>query len=336
MENELFLQTHWDAPRVYRFASGHVAVFSRRHPLKDGANEDAVGLIGCDGGGVLVVADGCGGMAQGDLAAAQTVETLQLSIREERLSRAEPNGHPDDQASGDSDAPDPDHHAPDAGGRAGKLAGAGDGGDSGAVAGPSRVIAAAAMATVPRAEPPTSLRGVILDGIERANALVQQRTAGAGATLAVVEITPQGVMRPYHVGDCQILVVGNRGRLKLLTRAHSPVGYAQDSGLISEHEALRHQDRHLVSNIVGNPQMHIEIGPRLRLAPRDTVLVASDGLFDNLHSREIINLIRKGPLAGAAGALASTIRQRMEDPRRDEPSKPDDVSFVIYRGPPRR
>ncbi len=77
--------------------------------------------------------------------------------------------------------------------------------------------------------------------------------------------------------------------------------------------------------------MRIEVGRTLKLRPRDTVLVASDGLFDNLHLEEIVELICSGPLQKAAQELAAAGRKRMEQPQAGHPSQPDDLTFVLYR-----
>jgi serine/threonine protein phosphatase PrpC len=156
---------------------------------------------------------------------------------------------------------------------------------------------------------------------------------GAATTLAVAEIQGDR-MRPYHVGDSLILLVGQRGKLKLESVSHSPVGFAVEAGVLDRREALHHEDRHLVSNILGAPDMRIEIGSERALAARDTLLLASDGLSDNLHVREIAERIRRGPVGEAAEALAATARRRMFDPREDEPSKPDDLTLLVFRRQP--
>jgi serine/threonine protein phosphatase PrpC len=174
------------------------------------------------------------------------------------------------------------------------------------------------------------LRTAVLDGFERANVSVGEMAVGAATTLAVVEIE-NATIRPYHVGDSMILVVGQRAKMKLQTVSHSPVGYAVEAGMIDEKEAIHHEDRHLVSNIVGTAEMRIEVGRTLDLHLRDTMVLGSDGLFDNLHLEEITEYVRKGPLARAAESLAAACRQRMCEPRADHPSKPDDVTFLLYR-----
>ncbi len=190
------------------------------------------------------------------------------------------------------------------------------------------------LARAARAE--SSLRDAILDGFEQANRAVMDLGVGAATTLAAVEIAG-GTLRPYHVGDSAILVAGQRGKLKLQTVSHSPVGYAVESGLLGEREAMHHDDRHLISNTVGVPDMRIEIGSPLRLAPRDTLLLATDGLLDNLGVGEIVDRIRRRPLDVVTRALAECADERMRTPRTGQPSKPDDITFVVFRlTPPAR
>ncbi len=157
------------------------------------------------------------------------------------------------------------------------------------------------------------LRAAILDGFDRANAAVSGLGIGAATTLVVVEID-DGHVRPYHVGDSGVMIVGQRGFVRLQTVPHSPVGYAVEAGFLEATEALHHEELHLVSNMVGSPEMRIEIGPAVPLRPLDTVLLASDGLFDNLHTFEIIELVRKGALTRVMAELAAESRERMCEP----------------------
>jgi serine/threonine protein phosphatase PrpC len=175
-----------------------------------------------------------------------------------------------------------------------------------------------------------SVRAAILDAIDEANHTIIDLGIGAGTTAAVVEIDGDRI-RGYHVGDSRILVVGQRGRVKFQTLSHAPIAYAVESGLLDEREALQHEDRHLVSNVIGDADMRIEIGSWLRLAHRDTLLLATDGVFDNLHPHEVIEAIRAGSLEEAAERLAQTSLKRMNRPATRAPSKPDDLTFILYR-----
>ena len=104
--------------------------------------------------------------------------------------------------------------------------------------------------------------------------------------------------------------------------------------MLDEQDAMHHDERHLISNVIGAPEMRIEIGPVIEMAVRDTLLLASDGLADNLHVNEIVESIRKGPLPKAARSLAEEALARMEDPQEGHPSKPDDLTFIVFRWGP--
>ena len=178
--------------------------------------------------------------------------------------------------------------------------------------------------------PSDDLRGAILNGIEAANRAVLEMGCGAATTLALVEIQGR-VIRPYHVGDSVILLTGQRGKLKLQTIPHSPIGYAVEAGLMNEVDAIHHEARHVISNVIGSEQMRIEIGPPVEMAARDTLVVASDGLLDNLLPSEIVELVRSGPLDEAVGDLIDEAQRRMISQVGAAPSKPDDLTVIAYR-----
>jgi len=178
------------------------------------------------------------------------------------------------------------------------------------------------------------LRTAILNGIEAANEAVMALGNGSATTMTVITI--EGLIaRSYQIGDSEALVVGQRGVVKLQTTAHSPTGFAVEAGFLDEREALHHEERHLVSNFLGTSDMRIDVGAGVELRPRDTVLVASDGLTDNVHLDEIIERVRKGPLADGASTLHKLATRRMAGGAAGSPSKPDDLSLILFRKPER-
>jgi serine/threonine protein phosphatase PrpC len=250
----------------WAFAGGQAAVFSAKRPGKTSPNEDAAAAVAWnDSAGALIVADGLGGAASGDVAARISVEAVVESL--EKID--------------DGELP----------------------------------------------------RTAILNGFELANRRVQEMGVGAGSTLVVVEIIGRAI-RTYHAGDSVVLVTGQRGRIKLQTVSHSPVGYAVEAGVLDEVQAMHHDQRHVVSNTIGRSDMRIEVGSELSLATYDTVLAASDGLFDNLAVPEAVEQIRKSPLNKSVRALVEESRRRMTEPQPGHPSKPDDLTIVAFR--PRR
>jgi serine/threonine protein phosphatase PrpC len=176
----------------------------------------------------------------------------------------------------------------------------------------------------------TPLRAAILNGIELANQRILNLGCGAATTLTAAEVQ-DGVVRPYHVGDSTLLVVGQRGRIKLLTVAHGPVSMALEAGMIDDQEAMLHEDRHVVSNVLGTQEMRIEIGPPISLSRYDTMVLATDGLFDNLSTAEVVQQIRKGSLMKSTMHLLELVRKRMESTAEAVPNKPDDVTLIAYR-----
>ncbi len=176
----------------------------------------------------------------------------------------------------------------------------------------------------------TGLRAAILDGIEQANQAILDLGIGAATTLAVVEVQDQ-VARGYQVGDSTSLILGQRGTIKWKSTSHSPVGYAIEAGVLTEADAMHHEQRHVVSNLVGSRNMHIEIGPAQPLATRDTIIVGSDGLFDNVKIEEVIEHGRCGKLATRMKRLDELATERMNLNQPGEPGKPDDLSVIIYK-----
>ena len=176
------------------------------------------------------------------------------------------------------------------------------------------------------------LRTAIMNGIEAANEAVLALANGSATTMTVITIEGL-VARSYQIGDSEAIIVGQRGRIKLQTTAHSPTGFAVEAGFLDERDALHHEARHLVSNFLGTNDMRIDVGATVKLNPRDTIIVASDGLMDNVHVEEIVECIRKGPLTDAVAGAVDLAGQRMHTVRDGQPSKPDDLSLILFRKP---
>jgi len=262
--SRIYTATDLTDVELHNLGPGLAAVFTQRAPGSESANQDSSAIIPFDDeSGILVVADGAGGLPSGDQASEVAIQAMKQSVKAAIRTKA-------------------------------------------------------------------PLRSAILDGIELANRQVMALGLGAATTLAVAEINGK-ILRTYHVGDSQVLLVGSKGTIKRQTMSHSPVGYGVEAGLIDEDAAIHHEERHLVSNLLGFPTMHIEVGPPVTLAAKDTVVIASDGLYDNLTMEEIAEVCRKGQLLSVCEALKSTCHERMTAPRDGEPSKPDDLTLIGFR-----
>ncbi|HZW60460.1 MAG TPA: protein phosphatase 2C domain-containing protein [Woeseiaceae bacterium] len=181
----------------------------------------------------------------------------------------------------------------------------------------------------------TLLRTAVLNGIEQANRAVLELGSGSATTLTIVTVEGRDA-RTYQIGDSEALIVGQRGRIKAQTMAHSPTGFAVEAGFLDQRAALHHAERHLVSNFLGTADMRVDMGTTVELQSRDTIMLATDGLTDNLHLHEIVEMIRKGPLEQALEALTRLAARRMSALSESQPSKPDDLSLILFRNPTRR
>jgi serine/threonine protein phosphatase PrpC len=174
------------------------------------------------------------------------------------------------------------------------------------------------------------LRSGILDGFEEANRAVLGQGIGSATTLVVAEVHGN-VARTYHAGDSGALLVGQRGAIRSETIPHSPVGYGVASGLLDPGDAHHHEERHLLFNCIGSREMRVEVGAPARMAVRDTLLLATDGVLDNIHKQELIDTIRVGAPLRAANRLVELVAKAMAGENAELPAHPDDATGLLFR-----
>jgi len=99
-----------------------------------------------------------------------------------------------------------------------------------------------------------------------------------------------------HVGDTRLYLYRD-GTLVKLSHDHSFVGLLEDSGRISEMEAMQHLKRNEVDRALGfadplpDPEQYIETGNSPFL-PGDQLLLCSDGLTDLVDAATITGILR--------------------------------------------
>lgn len=314
-------------------AGGEAVFFCARAPDKATANEDALAILTIDPTScILIVADGCGGEAFGREAAQLTIAAVVTSVQQSPVK-----------------VPVRDTVPPPA---LVQPVVQGDSGAQAAVASSEldlskileQVVAAEGQVEAqpesdsvtdssqlpPPLEPKSWRREAIFDGFERANRQVHALGAGSATTLLVVEIIDDQI-RSYHAGDSQATLLDDFGDVKFQTVSHSPVGYALEAGMLSEEEALTHEDLHVVSNVIGAEQPHIDVGMPHLYEQGDTLLLGSDGVYDNLTIDEISDLLDEPSLRDAGERMRLAISERMTGRDETSPSKPDDCTFILFR-----
>ena len=108
------------------------------------------------------------------------------------------------------------------------------------------------------------------------------------------------------------------------------MGYAVQAGVLQEHDAIDHEERHLVSNYLGFDGMHVEVGSVRKVSRLDGLLVASDGVLDNVLMDELTALLRTGSAATAAAKIGALAWQRMAAAQDGKPHKPDDMTLIVF------
>jgi serine/threonine protein phosphatase PrpC len=115
------------------------------------------------------------------------------------------------------------------------------------------------------------------------------RLADFPRTTVVACVIQHGHAYWAHVGDSRLYWMRG-GSIIGQTRDHSRVQSLVDQHLITPLEALTHPDRNKVYNCLGSPERpRIELSHKMRLAPGDTLLLCSDGLWSSLSDTVLAN-----------------------------------------------
>lgn len=144
-------------------------------------------------------------------------------------------------------------------------------------------------------------------------------------TAAIIE---DGQVTVGHVGDSRLYRI-KRGAIEKMTHDHSPVGEREDSGELSETEAMQHPRRNEVFRDVGSAERapddpdFIEI-ISFPFEPASALLISSDGLSDALSSAGILRIIEQN-----AGEPGATVRQLIAAANE---SGHDNVSALLIEG----
>lgn len=198
---------------------------------------------------------------------------------------------------------------------------------AGGMAGGGMASALAMSSLVGSIEDCTGLREGILQGFEDAQDAVLS-LEGPATTLLAVEVGP-GWLRPYHAGDSQAILVGPDGWVKLETFPHTPSHYAVEAGLLEEEDELALEHRHLVANALGADPLRIETYNKVITEPGDTLVLGSDGLFDNLSVEEVATYAMGESIEDIMVQLVKAAQRRMMSTARR--AKPDDLAVLALR-----
>jgi len=165
----------------------------------------------------------------------------------------------------------------------------------------------------------------LIELIELANDKVLKEFKGAYTTLSLCFIH-HDMIRSFSVGDSEVQYINQKDEVLYNNIPHSPVGHAVEAGIISQEESLDHKERNIVNNLMGDEFLRIEACSKFKLKKDHTVIVGSDGIFDNLTHDELSSILGSGSFSSKFKELSEYCIGRDESWRKD-----DDVSFIILR-----
>jgi protein phosphatase len=167
-----------------------------------------------------------------------------------------------------------------------------------------------------RFSPPTNR---LASGIRLANRAIYDAAhddpnhAGMATTVVAAVVTGE-VLSVAHVGDSRLYLL--RGEtIRALTADHSLVAEQVRRGTLTEEEAERSPQRHIVTRALGiNPEVEVELD-EIQLLAGDTILLCSDGLTRGVKPPRILEAVRAqaDPQAAADALIAMATEAGGED-----------------------
>ncbi len=165
----------------------------------------------------------------------------------------------------------------------------------------------------------------LVELIETANDHVLKEHSGAYTTLSLCFIH-NDMIRSYSVGDSEVQYINQDSEVLYNNIPHSPVGHAVEAGIISQEESLDHKERNIVNNLMGDEVLRIEACSKFKIKKAHTIIVGSDGIFDNLTHDELSSILARRSFSSKFKELSEYCIARDESWRKD-----DDISFIIVQ-----
>ena len=113
---------------------------------------------------------------------------------------------------------------------------------------------------------------------------------------AVIADLDRNLFYYAHIGDTRLYLYRD-GSLVKVSRDHSSVGFLEETGRLSEQEAMRHPKRNEINKALGFEHhdsiekfIDLEQSPFL---PGDLLLICSDGLTDMINQKQITSILEE-------------------------------------------
>lgn len=162
------------------------------------------------------------------------------------------------------------------------------------------------------------------------NEQIMSEAEGSGTTFTSLSLKEDGAADFMVVGDSSLAIVSATGAIRYRSYDHGPAGEELRAGEIDEHQFFMHQEKHILHNALGTPELFVEKIHHSSLRKRDWVIMASDGFWDNIYFPEMKRLFTPKMSETAENFMALFNERQPLGPKRAW--KLDDITVLLFRG----
>lgn len=165
-----------------------------------------------------------------------------------------------------------------------------------------------------------------LEAIELANEKIKKLKTNSLTTMSYIHVK-NDLFQAFNIGDSEVLFWNSNGELVYYNIPQSIVGYDIEAGNIEQDESLHSDDRYIVNNMMGDSAIRIESTTRMSLKKGYSILIGTDGLFDNISHSKLTDMLSMGLYEDNFKQLCDfCITQKS-----DVWLKDDDIAFIYLR-----
>jgi PPM family protein phosphatase len=168
----------------------------------------------------------------------------------------------------------------------------------------------------------------LLSALDKAHRRIQQQARensalGAMGTTCTAFALVEARLYFVHVGDSRLYLL-REGKLRVLTRDHSLIARLLERGLVRLEDVDEHPQKHVLTSALGVADgIEIDFPPEpVPIQTGDTLLICTDGLWGQMNSSEIEQMLASQSPANACRALVQLAKDR---------GGPDNVTLQIAR-----
>ncbi|MBK8028091.1 MAG: serine/threonine-protein phosphatase [Chloroflexi bacterium] len=132
----------------------------------------------------------------------------------------------------------------------------------------------------------------LTEAIQKANGDIMVQVPDGGTTFSSV-ILIGDLAYVAHVGDSRVYMISKDGVIEQLTRDHSLVQRLIELDQLTPEEAAEHPQKNVLYRALGQNDV-VEVDTMFRrVPPKSSLVVCSDGLWNQVQDKEIVDIVRQ-------------------------------------------